>query len=258
MELAAFIRSNEDVIVEEWEAFAHAYVHSAAHMDRSTLRDHIKGCFGSLQTILRPPKPNGSGARKPRDRARKREERLTVPPKPMLPFGYGGFDTIEMISEFRALRASVIKLWRSEWAKADASDILPDLLRFDEAIDQVMTESLGRFTQKLTRSGSVFVGTLVHDFRNPLAAVHNSAQALLARRKLDDEQAGLVSQIETSTSLVKRLVSDLIDAVRIPSPRGPADCARADGYRNRCPGGRRGSSGGAPRPENFDRNVRRP
>jgi hypothetical protein len=120
-----------------------------------------------------------------------------------------------MISEFRALRASVIKLWRSEWAKADASDILPDLLRFDEAIDQVMTESLGRFTQKLTRSGSVFVGTLVHDFRNPLAAVHNSAQALLARRKLDDEQAGLVSQIETSTSLVKRLVSDLIDAVRI-------------------------------------------
>jgi signal transduction histidine kinase len=78
-----------------------------------------------------------------------------------------------------------------------------------------MTESLGRFTQKLTRSGSVFVGTLVHDLRNPLAAVHNSAQALLARRKLDDEQAGLVSQIETSTSLVKRLVSDLIDAVRI-------------------------------------------
>jgi K+-sensing histidine kinase KdpD len=120
-----------------------------------------------------------------------------------------------MISEFRALRASVIKLWRSEWAKADTADILPDLLRFDEAIDQVMTESLGRFTQKLTRSGSLFVGTLVHDFRNPLAAVHNSAQALLARRKLDDEQASLVSQIETSASLVNRLVSDLIDAVRI-------------------------------------------
>ena len=47
------------------------------------------------------------------------------------------------------------------------------------------------------------------------AAVHNSAQTLLTRGKLDDEQAGLVSQIETSTSLINRLVSDPIDAVRI-------------------------------------------
>ena len=43
MELAPFIRSNEDVIVADWEAFAHTNVPSAAHMDRSALRDHIRG-----------------------------------------------------------------------------------------------------------------------------------------------------------------------------------------------------------------------
>ena len=60
MELAPFIRSNEDVIVADWEAFAHTSVPSAA-------------------------KPNGSGTRKPRDGARKREARVTAPPKPMPP-----------------------------------------------------------------------------------------------------------------------------------------------------------------------------
>jgi len=216
MELAAFIRSNEDVIVEEWEAFAHAYVHSAAHMDRSALRDHIKGLLRFIADDLETPETERERSEKAKGQGPKAGGALDSAAETHAALRFtGGFDTIEMISEFRALRASVIKLWRSEWARADASDILPDLLRFDEAIDQVMTESLGRFTQKFTRSGSLFVGTLVYDFRNPLAAVHDSARALLAGRKLDDEQAGLVSQIETSTSLVNRLVSDLIDAVRI-------------------------------------------
>jgi signal transduction histidine kinase len=215
MELAAFIRSNENVIVAEWEGFAHANVPSAAHMDRSALRDHIKGLLRFIADDLetsetereRTEKAKGLGPKEggAHDSAAETHAALRFA---------GGFDTIEMISEFRALRASVIKLWRSEWAKTDAADILPDLLRFNEAIDQVMTESLGRFTQKLTRSGSQFVGTLVHDFRSPIAAVQSSAQALLATPNLDDDQVNLVSQIETNANLANRLVSDLIDAAR--------------------------------------------
>jgi signal transduction histidine kinase len=216
MELAAFIRSNEDVIVAEWEAFAQTYLPSAAHMDRSALRDHIIGLLRFIADDLgtsetereRSEKAKGQGPKEggAQDSAAEAHAAIRFT---------GGFDTIEMISEFRALRASVIKLWRAGWSKSEAADILPELLRFNEAIDQVMSESLSRFTQRFTHSGSLFVGTLVHDFRGPLAAVHNSAQALLVRRKLDDEQVHLVSQIETSTSLINQLVSDLIDAIRI-------------------------------------------
>jgi signal transduction histidine kinase len=216
MELAAFIRSNEDVIVAEWEAFAQTYLPSAAHMDRSALRDHIIGLLRFIADDLgtsetereRSEKAKGQGPKEggAQDSAAEAHAAIRFT---------GGFDTIEMISEFRALRASVIKLWRAGWSKSEAADILPELLRFNEAIDQVMSESLSRFTQRFNHSGSLFVGTLVHDFRGPLAAVHNSAQALLVRRKLDDEQVHLVSQIETSTSLINQLVSDLIDAIRI-------------------------------------------
>jgi signal transduction histidine kinase len=216
MELATFIRSNEDVIIAEWEVFAHTYLASAAHMDRSALRDHIIGLLRFIADDLETSETERERSEKAKGRGPKEGGVLDSAAETHAALRFtGGFDTIEMVSEFRALRASVIKLWRAEWANTDAADILPDLLRFNEAIDQVMTESLGRFTQKLTHSGILFVGTLVHDFRGPLAAVYNSAQALLTRRKLDDEQAGLVSQIETSTSLINRLVSDLIDAVRI-------------------------------------------
>ena len=216
MELVAFIRANEDVIVAEWAAFAHTYLPSAAHMDRSSLRDHIVGLLRFIADDLeisetereRSEKAKGQGPKEGGSHDSAAETHAT------LRFT-GGFDTIEMIAEFRALRASVIKLWRAEWAESDAADILPDVLRFNEAIDQVMTESLGRFTQNFTQSGNLFVGTLVHEFRGPLTAVQNSAQALLMRRKLDDEQVTLVSQIEASTSLINRLVSDMIDAVRI-------------------------------------------
>jgi signal transduction histidine kinase len=221
MELAAFIRSNEDVIVKEWEAFAHEHVPSAAHMDRSALRDHIKGLLRFIADDLETPETERERSEKAKGQGPKAGGALDSAAETHAALRFtGGFDTIEMISEFRALRASVIKLWRSEWANADAADILPDVLRFNEAIDQVMTESLARFTDKVNRSASLLAGTLVHDFHGPLVAVYNSAQALVMRGKLDGEQVKLVSQIETSTARISRLVSNLIDAVRIRLDKG--------------------------------------
>lgn len=216
MGLAAFIRSKEEAIVAEWEAFAQTYLPSAAHMDRSTLRDHILGLLRFIANDLETSQTERQRSEKAKGQGLKEggADDSAAETHADLRFT-GGFDTVEMISEFRALRASVIKLWRAEWANTEITEILPDLLRFNEAIDQVTTESLSRFTDKLNHSGSLFVETLVRDFRDPLAEVHNSVQVLLTRGKLEDEQVNRVSQIESSTSQLSRLASDLIDAVRI-------------------------------------------
>jgi signal transduction histidine kinase len=221
MELAAFIRSKEEAIVAEWEAFAQTYLPSAAHMDRSALRDHILGLLRFIANDLETSQTERERSEKAKGQGPKEggADDSAAETHADLRFK-GGFDTVEMISEFRALRASVIKLWRAEWAKTETTDILPDLLRFNEAIDQVMTESLSRFTAKFNHSGSLFVETLVRDFRDPLAAVHKSAQTLLTRGKLDDEQVNRISQIENSTSQLSHLVSDLVDAVRIRLNKG--------------------------------------
>ena len=220
MGLSAFIRSNEDAIVAAWEAFAESYLPSAAHMDRVALRDHVVGLLRFIADDLETPQTERERSEKAKGQGPKEggADDSAAETHADLRFK-GGFDTVEMISEFRALRASVIKLWRAEWTKPE--DILPDLLRFNEAIDQVMTESLSRFSEKLNYSANLFSNTLINDFRDPLAAARNSARVLMTR-KLDVEDVKLVSQIETSTSRTTQIVSDLIDAVGIRLGKGVA------------------------------------
>ena len=221
MELSAFIRSKEEAIIAEWEAFARTYLPSAAYMNRSALRDHILGLLRFIADDLDTCQTERERSEKAKGQGQKAGGADDSAAETHADLRYtGGFDTVEMISEFRALRASVIKLWRAEWAETETSEILPDLLRFNEAIDQVMTESLSRFTDKFNHSGSLLVEVLVNDFRNPLAAVQKTVQALLTEGKLDDEQVNRMSQIESSTSQLGRLVSDLIDAARIHLNKG--------------------------------------
>ena len=221
MGLTAFIRSNEDAIVEGWEAFAQTYLPSAALLDRVALRDHIVGLLRFIADDLETPETEEERSEKAKGQGPKGGGAYDSAAETHADLRFlSGFDTVEMISEFRALRASVIKLWRAEWSKTD--DVLPDLLRFNESIDQVMTESLSRFTKKFSHSGSLLVRTLFQDIQGPLAVVRNSAHVLLTKDKLDVADAELVSQIETSTSRVNLLVSDLIDAAGIQFGKGVA------------------------------------
>ena len=219
MDLAAFIRSNEDAIVAEWQGFARTYLLSAAHMDQNSLRDHVVGLLRFIADDLETPETERERSEKAKGQGPKEGGADDSAAETHATLRYiGGFDTIEMISEFRALRASVIKLWRSEWTKTE--DILPDLLRFNEAIDQVMTESLSRFTEKLNYAGGLLAETLVHDFRGSLEDVCDSARVLAMKGALDVEGVRLVSKIESSTGRLTSLVSDLIDAVGIRLGKG--------------------------------------
>lgn len=155
MDLATFIRSNEEAIIVEWEAFAQTYLHGAANMDRVGLRDHISGLLRFIAEDLETSQTERERSEKSKGQGRKeiRADDSAAETHGGLRFT-GGFDTVEMIAEFRALRASVIKLWRAEWSETeDILAILPDLLRFNEAIDQIMSESLARFVEKLRDAG---------------------------------------------------------------------------------------------------------
>ena len=213
MRLAVFIRLNESAIVTAWEDYAQTYLPSAAHMDRVALRDHIVGLLRFIAQDLETPETEGERSEKAKGQGPKGGGAKDSAAETHADLRFtGGFDTVEMVSEFRALRASVIKLWRAAWD--DPEDIIPDLLRFTESIDQVMTESLSRYTEKINYAGTLFIAALSNDFRTSLMTVSDSVRAL-ADGNLDPGQTQLVSRIETSASYIDLMVSDLIDAVRI-------------------------------------------
>ena len=215
MGLAEFIRSNEDAIIAGWEDFARTYLPSAEGLDRAALRDHIIGLLRFIADDLETPETERERSEKAKGQGPEGGGKHGVAASTHADLRFeAGFDTIEMIAEFRALRASVIKLWRGEWSKID--DVLPDLLRFNEAIDQIMTESLYRFVDKLNNSGTQIIGTIVNNVRDPLLATGVSARLLMENNKLSAEDTEVVSQIIATISRIDVSLSEVIDAVRNP------------------------------------------
>ena len=66
----------------------------------------------------------------------------------------GGFSLDQMVSEYRALRASVIKLWQRQLTDPVSVDI-SDLTRFNESLDQALTESIEHYSLNLSVEGFV-------------------------------------------------------------------------------------------------------
>ncbi len=139
MRLAAFIKANIEAISVEWERFA-------ADMDEDQTEEeqHEK-------SEDHPDRSNFTqGAVVQHALARVQM----------------GLSARQFISEFRALRATVIRLWQRDTVEIDSAS-LNDMIRFNEAIDQVLGEGAITYTEEVDRSRELFLSILGHDLRNP-------------------------------------------------------------------------------------------
>jgi PAS domain-containing protein len=66
-----------------------------------------------------------------------------------------GFDINQVVSEYRALRASVTKLWQDNATELNTSHF-NDIVRFNEAIDQVLCTSLASYIDALKKQNALF------------------------------------------------------------------------------------------------------
>ncbi|MEA9979931.1 sensor histidine kinase, partial [Pseudomonas sp. CCC3.2] len=186
MRLSQFIVLNVDRIVDEWEKFAKTIQPAADNMGRESLRDHAKAILlasardmNTTQTNLeQTAKSRGEGPEKSptldQAAASHGELRHTV-----------GFDLVQMTSEFRHLRASVIRLWVSSLKSPDLT-YFQDMIRFNEAIDEALAESTAAYAEQVGRSRDIFLAILGHDLRAPLQAVSMSTELLIRKVGLDD------------------------------------------------------------------------
>jgi signal transduction histidine kinase len=124
-----------------------------------------------------------------------------------------GFSVQEMVSEYRALRASVIRLWIDAAGELTRQD-LDDLVRFNEAIDQALAESMSRFSQHLEHSKEMFLGMLGHDLRTPLGAIIGSAHIMVNTKDLPETALKRAFLILNSSQRMNGLIGDLLDFTR--------------------------------------------
>jgi len=115
-----------------------------------------------------------------------------------------------MIAEYRALRASVLRLWSAASSSVQVQD-LEDVIRFNEAVDQAIAESLKTFVAEVDKTRDLFLGMLGHDLRGPLSTIASCATLELHSRPNDSRQAAVVLR---SVAQMKALLDDLVEYTR--------------------------------------------
>jgi len=236
MRLSEFIRQHADHIVEEWEQFARTITPAADTMDRAALRDHARAILlaaardmETAQTASEQlAKAKGEGPEKTPSLdeagASHGELRHTV-----------GFDLVQMTSEFRHLRACVIRLWVGSLESPDMA-YFQDMIRFNEAIDEALAESTAAYAEQVNRSRDIFLAILGHDLRAPLQAVSMSNELLMRKTTLEGDALTCALNIKHSARHMAAMVSDLLELVRSrlgrslpiePAPMDLADMTRA-------------------------------
>ncbi len=116
----------------------------------------------------------------------------------------------ELVAEYRALRASVIQLWISSIPEA-GPHVGQDIIRFNEAIDQSLAESIASFADKVDASREYFLGILGHDLRSPLAAATLFAYLLAESTTLDPDSRHMATVLRSSLDAMNHLVRDILD-----------------------------------------------
>ena len=210
--LADFINENIEQIVSEWESFAQTLTPAANDMTPLALRNHIHEILAFIVSDINSPQTNLEQTQKSQGGKEKESAPTAAETHAALRLA-GGFNIDQMVSEYRALRASVIKLWSRTNTQMDSKCMI-DLTRFKESIDQELAESVSHYTHKVGYSKDLFVGILSHELRNPLNVISMSAQLITNLGSTNERQTMLAAQITESANRITSLVDDLLDMTR--------------------------------------------
>jgi signal transduction histidine kinase len=212
MRLSTFLQTNTKQIISEWENFALTLVSSPDSASPLALRDHIESLLRFIADDIESTQTKTDQKKKSRGQAPKQAKHSAAEIHASIRLA-GGFNMDQMVSEYRALRASVIQLWETEKSITMPQDIC-DMIRFNESIDQQLTESIRHYTKKLDYAHDLFLGILSHDMRNPIGAANMSAQLVLKIGGLTERQEMLAVQVLESTNRAMEIVMQLLDLTR--------------------------------------------
>ena len=214
MRLADFILTNREPILVEWEEFARSCAPASGTMDVEALRDHADEMLTAIAEDLQTPQDRVEQTEKSKGQARPEDpEKVTAAEYHGAGRAESGFTVEQMVAEYRALRASVIRLWTKETGGLESTDI-EDLTRFNEAIDQSLAESVAEYNQELEQSKEIFLAILGHDLRTPLGAIETAAKFMLDLEELVEPHLSLTERIARSASRTIKMVGDLLDFTR--------------------------------------------
>ncbi|WP_152207372.1 EAL domain-containing protein [Marinobacter changyiensis] len=211
MKLAQFIQTNMERLLEDWEEAVLEIAPELKGEDSRALRDHAREMldfitedlltFQSKEEVARKAVGKGkhlvSGIGEKHGKHRLRQE----------------MSMHQLVQELRALRARVTKAWGDEQGGLTTKDI-DELVRFNEAIDQLVATSMSSFSALKNQVTRLFE-TMLKASPDPAAVFEPDGKYLF----LNDAMAGLVDAThrdvvgKTPKQLNLELASGIHDAI---------------------------------------------
>lgn len=226
MKLSFFINQNMETILIEWESFARSLAPAAAEMTDLALRDHAEQILREVAKQIEIQQSAHQESEKSKGLAPDEPESGASVHGTLR--HESGFTMVHLIAEYRALRATVLRLWLPHVAQVTKATT-HDMLRFNEAIDQAVAESTVRFTEQTARTQDMFLAILGHDLRTPLAAMAMAGDYLAMPNVGTPQTSEVGMRVKRSAATMRSMVNDLLEYARtqlgngIPIARQPTD-----------------------------------
>lgn len=217
MRLPDFILENIEPILEEWETFAIS-IWPGPVATRPIVRDHAANMLKAVALDMKSYQSASQQSEKSKGLAeggqsRRGKRSAKVDGASNLHASSrlaSGFELRELVAEYRALRASVLHLWILD-VKDPASRQLEDVIRFNEGIDQLLTESIATYADTVDSSRNCFLGILGHDLRTPLSSASMVAHLLGEAKTIDTKFHTMTRILGQSLDAMNHLIRDFLD-----------------------------------------------
>ena len=220
MRLADFLASHSDAILQEWEDFARTLEPAASSMTTKALRNHAAEMLHCIAEDMATSQSRQEEIAKSHGQE-PRTTQTDAGEQHGLARLESNFSIEQLASEYRALRSSVLRLW-SEANTSPSQVDLADIIRFNEAIDQLLASSVFSFARASREAMEAekdrkdqFLAMLAHELRNPLSPI-SAAATLLKMSKSDQTVVSNASNIiARQVAHMATLVDDLLDVSRV-------------------------------------------
>lgn len=212
MRLYDFIDNDIEAILQAWENFARTVDTRLPSQDAAGLRNHSEEMLRTVAADMRTAQTARQQSEKAQGKGPKKTSQTAAQTHAVTRL-IAGFSMDQMVSEYRALRSSVLSRWLAQEDVGETSHI-QDMIRFNEAIDQALVESIAAYGQAVGSTRKMVLGVLGHDLRSPLGAILMAGDLILRQDGLDEKTRMYASQVCTSGRRCSEMVNDLLDLAR--------------------------------------------
>lgn len=174
MRLTTFLETSHGPILDAAVEFART-IPALENLEDHVLRDHLPELLKVISADLVTPQSRTDSITKSEGGARQPKDATSAQIHGLMR-ARSGLTIEQLVAEFRALRSSALRLWAE--AHPPGPEVIEDITRFNEAIDQAVAESVQFYAEERERWRDLFLGVLGHDLRGPLNALALTAESM--------------------------------------------------------------------------------